>query len=67
MLHNVREVLSKVSNGQFEDERLSESKRGDEFGDLASCTERLRLKIYDIMDDIRRGTVKLTEAVEATK
>lgn len=64
VLHNVREVLSKVSNGQFEDERLSENKRGDEFGDLASCTERLRLKIYDIMDDIRRGTVKLTEAVE---
>lgn len=64
VLHNVREVLSKVSNGQFEDERLSENKRGDEFGDLASCTERLRLKIYDIMDDIRRGTLKLTEAVE---
>ena len=64
VLHNVREVLSKVSNGQFEDERLAENKRGDEFGDLASCTERLRLKIYDIMDDIRRGTVKLTEAVE---
>lgn len=64
VLHNVREVLSKVSNGQFEDERLAKNKRGDEFGDLASCTERLRLKIYDIMDDIRRGTVKLTEAVE---
>ncbi len=64
VLHNVREVLSKVSNGQFEDERLSENKRGDEFGDLASCTERLRLKIYDIMNDIRRGTLKLTEAVE---
>lgn len=64
VLHNVREVLSKVSNGQFEDERLSENKRGDEFGDLASCTERLRLKIYDIMNDIRRGTLKLTETVE---
>ena len=64
VLHNVREVLSKVSNGQFEDARLSENRRGDEFGDLASCTERLRLKIYDIMDDIRHGTVKLTEAVE---
>lgn len=64
VLHNVRKVLSKVSNGQFEDARLAENKRGDEFGDLASCTERLRLKIYDIMDDIRRGTVRLTEAVE---
>ncbi len=64
VLHNVREVLSKVSNGQFEDERLTENRRKDEFGDLASCTEKLRLKIYDILDDIRRGTVKLTEAVE---
>ncbi|RKI84607.1 methyl-accepting chemotaxis protein [bacterium 1xD42-87] len=64
VIHNVREVLSKVSNGQFEDERLAENKRKDEFGDLASCTEKLRLKIYDILDDIRRGTVKLTEAVE---
>ena len=60
----MREVLSKVSNGQFEDERLAENRRKDEFGDLASCTEKLRLKIYDILDDIRRGTVKLTEAVE---
>ncbi len=64
VLHNVREVLSKVSNGQFEDERLAENKRRDEFGDLASCTEKLRLKIYDILDDIRHGTVKLTDAVE---
>ncbi len=64
VLHNVREVLSKVSNGQFEDERLAENRRKDEFGDLASCTEKLRLKIYDILDDIRRRTVKLTEAVE---
>ncbi|MDE5716099.1 MAG: cache domain-containing protein [Lachnospiraceae bacterium] len=64
VLHNVREVLSKVSNGQFEDERLVEIRRRDEFGDLAACTEKLRLKIYDILDDIRHGTVKLTEAVE---
>lgn len=64
VLHNVREVLSKVSNGQFEDERLAKNRRKDEFGDLASCTEKLRLKIYNILDDIRRGTVKLTEAVE---
>lgn len=64
VLHNVREVLSKVSNGQFEDERLAENKLRDEFGDLASCTEKLRLKIYDILNEIRYGTVKLTEAVE---
>lgn len=64
VIHNVREVLSQVSNGQFEDERLTQNNRKDEFGDLASCTEKLRLKIYDILDDIRRGTVKLTEAVE---
>ncbi|MDE5938219.1 MAG: methyl-accepting chemotaxis protein [Lachnospiraceae bacterium] len=64
VLHNVREVLSKVSNGQFEDERLVEIRRRDEFGDLAACTEKLRLKIYDILDDIRHGTTKLTEAVE---
>lgn len=64
VLHNVREVLLQVSNGQFEDERLMGNKRRDEFGDLASCTEKLRLKIYDILNDIRRGTEKLTEAVE---
>lgn len=64
VLHNVREVLLKVSNGQFEDERLLGNERRDEFGDLASCTEKLRLKIYDILNDIRHGTVKLTEAVE---
>lgn len=64
VLHNVREVLLQVSNGQFEDERLMGNKRRDEFGDLASCTEKLRLKIYDILNDIRHGTEKLTEAVE---
>lgn len=64
VLHNVREVLLQVSNGEFEDERLMGNKRRDEFGDLASCTEKLRLKIYDILNDIRHGTEKLTEAVE---
>lgn len=64
VLHNVREVLLQVSNGQFEDERLMGNKRRDEFGDLASCTEKLRLKIYDILNDIRHGSEKLTEAVE---
>lgn len=64
VLHNVREVLLQVSNGQFEDERLMGNQRRDEFGDLASCTEKLRLKIYDILNNIRHGTVKLTEAVE---
>lgn len=64
VLHNVREVLLQVSNGQFEDERLMGNKRRDEFGDLASCTEKLRLKIYNILNDIRHGTEKLTEAVE---
>ena len=64
VLHNVREVLLKVSNGQFDDERLVGNRRRDEFGDLASCTEKLRLKIYDILNDIRHGTEKLTEAVE---
>ena len=64
VLHNVREVLLKVSNGQFDDERLVGNRRRDEFGDLASCTEKLRLKIYDILNDIRHGTEKLTAAVE---
>lgn len=64
VLHNVREVLLQVSNGQFEDERLMGNQRRDEFGDLASCTEKLRLKIFDILNNIRHGTVKLTEAVE---
>ena len=64
VLHNVREGLLKVSNGQFDDERLVGNRRRDEFGDLASCTEKLRLKIYDILNDIRQGTEKLTAAVE---
>lgn len=64
VLHDVRRVLAKVSMGEFSDERLIRIKRKDEFGDLASSTEKLRVKIYDILNNLQHGTVKLTEAVE---
>lgn len=64
VLHDVRRVLAKVSMGEFSDERLIKIKRKDEFGDLASSTEKLRVKIYDILNNLQHGTVKLTEAVE---
>lgn len=64
VIHNVREVLLKVSNGEFEDRRLAENRRRDEFGDLALSTERLRKKIHGILNDLQNGTVKLAEAVE---
>lgn len=64
VLHDVRRVLAKVSMGEFSDERLIKIKRKDEFGDLASSTEKLRIKIYDILNNLQHGTVKLTEAVE---
>ena len=64
VLHDVRRVLSQVSNGEFSDQRLIKIKRADEFGDLASSTERLRIKIYDILNNLQSGTVKLSQAVE---
>lgn len=64
VLHDVRRVLAKVSMGEFSDERLIKIKRKDEFGDLVSSTEKLRIKIYDILNNLQHGTVKLTEAVE---
>ncbi|MCM1257843.1 MAG: methyl-accepting chemotaxis protein [Roseburia sp.] len=64
VLHDVRRVLAQVSGGEFSDERLVKINRKDEFGDLASSTEKLRVKIYDILNNLQHGTVKLTEAVE---
>ena len=64
VLHDVRRGLSQVSNGEFSDERLIKIKRTDEFGDLASSTEKLRVKIYDILNNLQHGTVKLSQAVE---
>lgn len=53
VLHDVRRVLSQVSNGEFSDQRLIKIKRTDEFGGLASSTERLRIKIYDILNNLQ--------------
>ncbi|MCM1039304.1 MAG: methyl-accepting chemotaxis protein [Ruminococcus sp.] len=64
VLHDVRRVLLKVSNGDLSDERLKDYKRKDEFGELAVGTERLRSKIGHIFDDIQNGTEKLGQAVE---
>ena len=64
VLHDVRRVLLKVSNGDLSDERLKDYKRKDEFGELAVGTERLRSKIGNIFDDIQSGTEKLGQAVE---
>lgn len=64
VLHDVRRVLAKVSNGEFTDTRLVQIRRKDEFGDLAASTERLRCKIFDILNNLQNGTVKLSQAVE---
>lgn len=64
VLHDVRRVLLKVSNGDLSDERLKDYNRKDEFGELAVGTERLRSKIGNIFDDIQTGTEKLGQAVE---
>lgn len=64
VLHDVRRVLSKVASGDLEDARLKGNKRTDEFGDLAASTEKLRVKISNIMNDLQNGTVQLSKAVE---
>ena len=64
VLHDVRRVLSKVASGDLEDARLKGNKRTDEFGDLAASTEKLRVKISNIMNDLQNGTVQLSKAVK---
>lgn len=64
VLHDVRRVLLKVSMGDLSDERLIKTKRMDEFGELAQGTEKLRIKISELLSETQLGTVKLKEAVE---
>ncbi|MDE6846072.1 MAG: methyl-accepting chemotaxis protein [Lachnospiraceae bacterium] len=64
VLHDVRRVLLKVSEGDLTDKRLAHSTRKDEFGELATGTEKLRNKIGDLLDNIQNGMIKLTDAVE---
>ena len=64
ILHDVRRVLLKVSEGDLSDGRLAEIKWKDEFGELASGTEKLRNKIGNLLNDIQAGMLQLTEAAE---
>ncbi len=64
LLHNVRRVLLKVSEGDLSDNRLTEIKSKDEFGELASGTEKLRNKVGNLLNDIQAGMLQLTEAAE---
>lgn len=64
VLHDVRRVLLKVSMGELSDDRLIKIKRTDEFGELAQGTEKLRVKISELLSETKVGTEKLKEAVE---
>lgn len=64
VLHDVRHVLLKVSEGDLSDERLRQNRQNDEFGELAAGTEKLRIKIDGLLNNIQQGMLKLTEAVE---
>lgn len=64
VIHNVREVLLKVSEGDLTDGRLTGTHRRDEFGELSSGTEKLRIKMAGLMEEIRAGVEKLTQAVD---
>lgn len=62
VLHDVRKVLLKVSEGDLSDGRLVRINRKDEFGELAAGTEKLRTKIGGLLKNIQAGMLKLTEA-----
>ncbi len=64
VLHNVRKVLLQVSEGNFSDDRLTLSNRKDEFGELAAGTDKLRIKISHLFDEIQNGMLRLTNAAE---
>lgn len=65
ILHDVRRVLLKVSEGDLSDERLGNIKaRKDEFGELAAGTEKLRIKVRNLLGDIQEGMDRLTTAAE---
>lgn len=64
VLHDVRRVLLKVSMGDMSDDRLIETKRTDEFGELAQGTEKLRVKISELLSETQQGAAKLKEAVD---
>lgn len=61
----MRRVLLKVSEGDLSDERLGDIEvRKDEFGELAAGTEKLRIKVRNLLGDIQEGTDRLTTAAE---
>lgn len=65
ILHDVRRVLLKVSEGDLSDERLGNIEaRKDEFGELAAGTEKLRIKVRNLLGDIQEGMDRLTTAAE---
>ena len=64
VLHDVRRVLLKVSMGDLSDDRLGSVKRGDEFGELAQGTEKLRVKISELLSETQEGTIRLKNAVK---
>lgn len=66
ILHHVCRVLLKVSEGDLSDDRLKDVRvKKDEFGELATGTEKLRVKIENLLDNIQDGMDKLSEAAEA--
>lgn len=65
ILHDVRRVLLKVSEGDLSDERLGNIEaRKDEFGELAAGTEKRRIKVRNLLGDIQEGMDRLTTAAE---
>lgn len=64
IIHNVRHVLLKVSEGELSDDRLAGIKWKDEFGELAAGTEKLRMKIGNLLKNIQDGMDRLSVAAE---
>ncbi len=64
IIYNVRHVLLKVSEGELSDDRLAGIKWKDEFGELAAGTEKLRMKIGNLLSNIQDGMDRLSVAAE---
>lgn len=60
----MRHVLLKVSEGELSDDRLAGIKWKDEFGELAAGTEKLRMKIGNLLSNIQDGMDRLSVAAE---
>ena len=64
IIYNVRHVLLKVSEGELSDDSLAGIKWKDEFGELAAGTEKLRMKIGNLLSNIQDGMDRLSVAAE---